>query len=112
VHVGDGPHCDCAARAPLRLVPPAPPPPSIATILRFRSPSARNEVDERRANLEATLAFVMMLLLFAAVARSGDIRRISDRTIGALEQSITAVDDARLRLYLVYSELQWRAGAR
>jgi hypothetical protein len=78
----------------------------------LRSPTARNEVDERRANLEATLAFVMMLLLFAAIVRAGDIRRISDRTVSALEQSITAVDDARLRLYLVYSEMQWRGGAR
>jgi hypothetical protein len=84
----------------------------VAPILRFRAPPTRHEVDERRANLEATLAFVMVLLLFAAIARAGDIRRLSDRTVSALEQSITAVDDARLRLYLVYSEMQWRAGVR
>jgi hypothetical protein len=84
----------------------------IAPILRFRSAPVRNELEERRANLEAALAFVMVVLLLTAIVRAEDVRRFSDRTVAALEQSVSSVDDIRHRLYLVYGELQRRSGAR
>ncbi len=68
--------------------------------------------DNHRADAEAALGLLLMLLVFTGIARTDDLRRLADRAAVAIEQRITMVEEVRIGLRTAYAELRWRAGGR
>jgi hypothetical protein len=95
--------------AHLRLISPEPAPRPTA---RLEAKDTHPEPDNPRADVEAALGLLLMLLIFLGIARADDLRRLTDRATVTIEQRFTALEDVRVGLRTAYAELRWRAGGR